>query len=275
MIKENNLTSDEIRTLQQLILQQHGYDFTQYSVASFERRVSRFLTVSGLKSFYDLKYHLINNKDFFTFFLENLTVNVTEMFRDPTFYRHLREEVLPQLATYPVIKIWHAGCATGEEVFSMCILLQEENLLDRSIIYATDLNPKNIEHAKKGIVPLNVMKEYTQNYHLSGGKNDFSSYYTASYDNVLIKKELRKRIVFSQHNLVTDHAFNEFQLILCRNVLIYFDRPLQNRVIHLFYESLSPQGFLALGIKESLLFADDRNNFEIAQPLTKIFRRKL
>jgi len=156
----------------------------------------------------------------------------------------------------------------------MCILLHEENLLKRSIIYATDINPKNIEQAKQGIVPLNVMKDYTQNYHLSGGKNDFSSYYTASYDNVLIKKELRKNIVFSQHNLVTDHAFNEFQLILCRNVLIYFDKMLQNRVIHLFYESLSPNGFLALGIKESLLFSDVKNRFEVSEMATKIFRRK-
>jgi len=271
---DNNLTAENIKTLQQLVLQQYGYDFTQYSKASFERRIARFLNITGIESFYDLKYHLINNKDFFPFFLENITVNVTEMFRDPVFYKNIRQKVLPQLATYPVIKIWHAGCATGEEVFSMCILLHEENLLKRSIIYATDINPKNIEQAKQGIVPLNVMKDYTQNYHLSGGKNDFSSYYTASYDNVLIKKELRKNIVFSQHNLVTDHAFNEFQLILCRNVLIYFDKMLQNRVIHLFYESLSPNGFLALGIKESLLFSDVKNRFEVSEMATKIFRRK-
>jgi len=271
---DNNFTAENIKTLQQLVLQQYGYDFTQYSKASFERRIARFLNITGLESFYDLKYHLINNKEFFTFFLENITVNVTEMFRDPVFYKNIREKVLPQLATYPVIKIWHAGCATGEEVFSMCILLHEENLLKRSIIYATDINPKNIEHARQGIVPLNVMRDYTQNYHSSGGKNDFSSYYTASYDNVLIKKELRKHIVFSQHNLVTDHAFNEFQLILCRNVLIYFDKALQNRVIRLFYDSLAPYGFLALGIKESLLFSDIRNNFEVNEMATKIFRRK-
>ncbi|WP_153800433.1 CheR family methyltransferase [Foetidibacter luteolus] len=274
MTEEKNISNDELKELQELVLYRYGYDFSQYSKASFVRRVLRFFEVAGVASFYDFKYNLVNNKEFFAFFLENVTVNVTEMFRDPSFYRGLREKVLPALATYPVIKIWHAGCATGEEVFSMCILLEEAGLLSRSIIYATDINPKNLDQAKKGIIPLTAMKEYIQNYHLSGGRQDFSSYYTARYDNVLIKKELRKNIVFSQHNLVTDYAFNEFQLVLCRNVMIYFEKELQNRVMHLFYDSLPSGGYLALGIKESLLFTDVRWKFETVDAASKIFRRK-
>ena len=196
------------------------------------------------------------------------------MFRDPPFYKVLREKIFPQLATYPIIKIWHAGCATGEEAFSLAILLHEEKLLERCRIYATDLNTVNLDTARKGIIPLNNMKQYTGNYHRSGGKNDFSSYYTARYDYVLINKEIRKNISFSHHNLASDTIFNEFQLILCRNVLIYFNPVLQNKVINLLYQSLTPFGYLALGMKESLLFTDLNSKFETVYNSVKIFKRR-
>jgi chemotaxis protein methyltransferase CheR len=195
------------------------------------------------------------------------------MFRDPMFYKTLREKIFPELATYPIIKIWHAGCATGEEAFSLAILLHEEKLLERCRIYATDLNTVNLDTARKGIIPLSKMKQYTGNYHRSGGKSDFSSYYTARYDYVLINKEIRKNIIFSHHNLAGDTIFNEFQLILCRNVLIYFNPVLQNRVINLLYQSLSPFGYLALGMKESLLFTDLNSKFDSVYNSVKIFKR--
>jgi len=251
----------------------YGYDFSDYSKASVQRRVTRFMDIAAYERAYDLKLDLINNKAVFEHFLQRITVNVTEMFRDPGFYTVIREEVLPVLATYPIIKIWHAGCSTGEEVFSMAILLHEAGLLKRSRIYGTDINPHNIEKAKKGIMPFELMKDYKENYLQSGGKNDFTTYYTSMYNNAIIRKDLRENILFSQHNLVTDQAFNEFQLICCRNVMIYFNRKLQNRVIHLFNDSLSTFGYLALGIKESLLFTDLQNRFEVVSKEEKIFRR--
>lgn len=253
---------------------QYGYDFTGYAQASVKRRLLRFMGQMRVSSAFELKNGLVNDLDFFNQLVQYLTVNVTEMFRDPPFYRTLREQVIPKLAAYPNIKIWHAGCSTGEEVFSMAILLQEADLLNRTRIYATDLNPVNLERASAGIIPLDNMKDYTQNYIQSGGLEEFSDYYTARYDNVLIKKELRKHIVFFQHNLVTDKVFNEFQLICCRNVLIYFNRSLQNAVLKLFYDSLSPRGYLAMGIKETMKFADIHTSFETVHMQHKIYRRK-
>ncbi|GGH67548.1 chemotaxis protein methyltransferase CheR [Filimonas zeae] len=270
-----DISPGELAGIVELIKLNYGYDFSDYAHASLLRRVLRFMDTARVKTAYDLKYHLTNDKDFFAWFLQTVTVNVTEMFRDPLFYKTLRDKVLPKLAAYPVIKIWHAGCSTGEEVFSMCILLHEAGLLDRARIYATDLNPVNIEKAKTGIVPMRYMKEYTANYQQSGGKNDFSAYYTARYENALISKELRSKIIFSQHNLVSDHVFNEFQLVCCRNVLIYFNKDLQNRIYHLFYDSLTPMGYLAIGMKESLLFTDIRHRFETVHAAAKIFKRKL
>ncbi|HJT72595.1 MAG TPA: protein-glutamate O-methyltransferase CheR [Chitinophaga sp.] len=253
---------------------QYGYDFTGYAHASIRRRISRFMTYMQLATIFDLKYRLVNDEECFDRMVQYITVNVTEMFRDPHFYRTLREQVLPKLAAYPNIKIWHAGCSTGEEVFSMAILLEEAGLLNRSRIYATDLNPVNLEKASSGILPLNNMRDYTQNYIQSGGLNDFSNYYVARYDNVLIKKELRKHITFFQHNLVTDKVFNEFHLVCCRNVLIYFNRSLQNSVLKLFHDSLSSRGYLAMGIKETMKFADIHEQFETVHMQHKIYRRK-
>ncbi len=275
MSEKTDISAEELEDVLQVIRNNYGYDFFNYSRASLIRRVLRFMDIARVKNVYDLKYYLVNDKDFFSYFLQTVTVNVTEMFRDPAFYKTLAEKVLPKLATYPIIKIWHAGCATGEEVFSMCVLLQEAGLLQRSMIYATDINPANIEKARNGIIPLQFMKEYTANYIKAGGKKDFSQYYTARYENALIRKDLRKNIVFSQHNLVTDQVFNEFQLVCCRNVLIYFNKTLQNKVFHLFYNSLAPMGYLAIGMKESLLFTDIRDKFETVHAASKIFRRKM
>lgn len=268
-----DINDEEIEEVLQLVNGQYGYDFTHYSRASMHRRITRFINVAGYRNMHDLKNHLSNDKSVFDFFLQRITVNVTEMFRDPEFYKVIRKQVIPIIASYPSIKIWHAGCSSGEEVFSMAIILHEAGLLNRSKIYATDINPHNIEKAKIGILPLDVMKEYVSNYIQSGGEHDFASYYTAGYDHALISKNLRSNIIFSQHNLVTDQVFNEFQLIFCRNVMIYFDRELQNKVIHLFHNSLSPLGYLALGIKESLLFSDLKNKFDVVSHQDKIFRR--
>jgi chemotaxis protein methyltransferase CheR len=188
------------------------------------------------------------------------------MFRDPAFYNALKTEVLPVLNTYPFIRIWHAGCSTGEEVYSMAILLEEANLFDKSLFYATDLNPGVLEIAKKGIFPLNQMKHYSENYILSGGKKDFSSYYTANYNLAKFDERLNRKMIFSTHNLVSDRSFNEFQLIICRNVLIYFDKALQAKVFHLFDESLENLGFLALGSKETLKFSSIEKKFK---PISK------
>jgi chemotaxis protein methyltransferase CheR len=269
-----SISEDELNELLSFIKETYGYDFTNYSKASLIRRFIRCMEEAKLRTAYDLKFYLTNNKTQFDWFLQSVTVNVTEMFRDPSFYKAIRGKVLDRLATYPIIKIWHAGCATGEEVFSMAIMLHEAGLLERTKIYATDINPANLEKAKKGIVPLQPMKEYTTNYLQSGGKEEFSNYYTARYNGALISAELRKNIIFAQHNLVTDTGFNEFQMICCRNVMIYFEKDLQDRVIKLFYDSLSPLGYLALGLKESLLFTDIKSKFEVVDAKNKIFRKK-
>ena len=268
------LPTEELAKIIHLIYRQHGYDFSDYARASLARRVVRCMQQADLKTTYELRYHLTNDNSFFDWFLQSLTVNVTEMFRDPTFYRDLREKVLPTLASYPIIKIWHAGCATGEEVFSMAILLAEAGLLERARLYATDLNPANLDQARQGIIPIQQMKVYTDNYLRSGGKNAFSSYYTARYGHVIIRKEYRRNIVLAQHNLAVDQVFNEFQLICCRNVMIYFNRALQNRVFSLFHDSLSPLGYLAIGTKESINTADVCPQFDTVSLPTRIYRRK-
>jgi chemotaxis protein methyltransferase CheR len=274
MAETKHISTEELEEILTVIQVNYGYDFSNYSRASITRRIIRCMDMAKIKTPFDLKYSLTNDKKFFSWFLEAVTVNVTEMFRDPEFYKELRASVIAKLATYPFIKIWHAGCATGEEVYSMAIMLQEEGLLERSRIYATDINPANLEKARKGIYPMQYMKGYTQNYILSGGKADFSDYYTARYGNAIIRKELKNNILFSPHNLVTDQVFNEFQLICCRNVLIYFNKTLQDRVVNLFYDSLSPLGYMALGVKESLLFSSARPKFQTISSTQKIYRRK-
>ncbi len=203
----------------------------------------------------------------------DLSVSVTSMFRDPNFYKAFRTQVVPLLRTYPFIRIWHAGCSTGEEVYSMAILLQEEGLLDRSRIYATDINEAVLRTAKAGIFPIDKMQEYTQNYLRAGGARSFSEYYTAAYEGALFSPSLTANVVFAQHNLVDDRSFSEFNVILCRNVMIYFDRALQNRVHQLFYESLPTYGILALGSKESLRFSTFEDRYEELDAREKIYRK--
>ncbi len=270
-----NVSPQEADEILAIVKYTYGYDFTSYSQASIHRRIQRFMDDIGVYTSFDCKHYLVNAPGAIDLFLDRITVNVTEMFRDPDFYKSVQQKILPILSSYPIIKIWHAGCSTGEEVFSMAILFKEAGLLDRVRIYATDINPLNIEKAKNGIVSLDVMKEYTGNYIRSGGKADFASYYSARYNNAIISKELRKNIFFSHHNLVTDQVFNEFQFICCRNVLIYFNKDLQNLVLNLFYNSLSPLGYLALGTKESLLFTIAKSNFETIDYHQKIFRRNV
>jgi chemotaxis protein methyltransferase CheR len=195
------------------------------------------------------------------------------MFRDVSFYRTLREQILPVLATKPMIRIWHAGCSTGEEVYSMAILLHEANLLKKSLLYATDINPEVLKNVRDGIFPMSQMKQYSENYILSGGKRDFSSYYTAQYNSAKFDDLLAGRVVLSTHNLVSDGSFNEFQLILCRNVMIYFDKPLQDRVLSLFYNSLEMLGYLALGSKETLKFTNVQAKFRQVENKEKIWRK--
>ena len=240
----------------------YGYDFSGYSMASFKRRVERIYDLDGFSDFADFLSKIRSEPEYFKHVVEEITVNVTEMFRDPHFYKILRTEVLPVLATKPFIRIWHAGCSTGEEVFSMAIMLKEANLLHKSLMYATDINPIVLDNAKKGVFQLRMMKQYSENYMASGGSKDFSHYYTANYGLAKFDEEFLEKMVFSQHNLVSDRSFNEFDLILCRNVMIYFDKPLQERVLELFDSSLSKLGYLALGTKETIKFSSVQHKFQ-------------
>ncbi len=251
----------------------YGYDFTNYAKASLRRRINRLLIIDRFPSFAEMLQRLKTDAAYFKRFVEEITVNVTEMFRDPLLYKTLREQVLPVLATHPFIRIWHAGCATGEEVYSMAILLEEANLLHKSLLYATDLNPSVIENIPRGIFPLSQMKQYSENYILSGGKKDFSSYYTAKYDWAKFDARLKSKMIVATHNLVSDRSFNEFQLIFCRNVLIYFDKDLQDKVLTLFDDSLEKLGFLVLGSRENIRFNKIAKNYVQMPGKEKIWRK--
>lgn len=246
---------EDVELLLTDIYRNHGYDFTEYSRASLIRRIQRLYAMDRLPSFAEFRYRLQSDAQYFRRFVEEITINVTEMLRDPSFYRTLRSSILPVLATYPFIRIWHAGCSTGEEVYSMAILLKEAGLLHKSLLYGTDINPQVIDKARKGIFPVSQMQKYSENYIQSGGVQDFSSYYTANYHLAKFDSSLTAKMIFSTHNLVSDFSFNEFQLILCRNTLIYFERDLQSKVFRLFDYSLENFGYLALGSKESIRFS--------------------
>jgi chemotaxis protein methyltransferase CheR len=257
------ITDEQVETLIGDVLEQYGYDFTGYSRASLKRRLIRLYALDKQVSFAEFRYKIGSDGIYFRRFVEQITVNVTEMFRDPGFYKALRSKVLPNLATYPFIRIWLAGCSTGEEAYSMAIVLKELNLLHKSLIYATDINPTVLDKAAQGMFPLGQMKQYSENYIASGGINDFSAYYSANYSLAKFDAELKTKLIFSTHNLVSDRSFNEFQLILCRNVLIYFDRNLQAKVLQLFDGSLEKLGYLALGTKETTDFS----------PISKRYKR--
>jgi chemotaxis protein methyltransferase CheR len=264
----------EIQLLLEAIYLQYGYDFRSYAKASVKRRILHRLAMSGMSDISSLQHRILVEKPFFESLLLDLSINVTEMFRDPTFYKALRSEVVPTLRTYPFIRIWVAGCASGEEVYSLAILLMEEGFGNRFQIYATDFNEVVLRKAKEGIYPIGKIREYTSNYQKAGGLETFSDYYTAHYDSVIMSQALKERVVFSSHNLATDSVFNEMQLISCRNVLIYFDRNLQNRVLNLFQDSLCRGGFLCLGKKETLQFSDCDPNFEGVVNSEKIYQKK-
>ncbi|MDO8316858.1 MAG: protein-glutamate O-methyltransferase CheR [Flavobacterium sp.] len=268
-------TSDlEISLLLEAIFRKYGYDFREYSQAHIRRRIMNRMSVSKFEDISEMQSKVLNDETFASELLQDLSITVTEMFRDPVFYRSLRENVIPILKTYPFIKIWHAGCATGEEAYSMAILLQEEGLYDRTTIYATDFNQMALNRAKDGIFSNKMIKEYTSNYQMAGGKESFSSYYTSNYDNVIMNQSLKKNIVWANHNLVTDSVFAEVNLILCRNVLIYFDKNLQNKVQTLFYNSLINGGVLCLGSKESLRFSDLYEQYTELDAKQRIFKKK-
>ena len=263
----------EIDVLLEAIFRHYGFDFRSYAYSSLKRRLWKRIEAERLRTVSQLQDLVLHDESAMERLLLDLSVSVSAMFRDPNFYAAFRQQVIPMLRTYPFIRIWHAGCSTGEEVYSMAILLEEEGLYDRARVYATDINEVVLNTARDGIYPLDRMQEYTQNYLKAGGKQSFSEYYTARYDHALFGPSLRRNVVFAQHNLVTDRSFSEFNVILCRNVMIYFDRKLQNRVHKLFYESLPVFGILALGNKESLALSEYENRYEAVDSRERIYRK--
>jgi chemotaxis protein methyltransferase CheR len=263
----------EIELLLEGIFRQWGFDFRTYAYASLRRRVWKRIQAEGLATVSALQARVLHDPEALERLLDDLSVNVTAMFRDPAFFRAFRERVVPLLRTYPFLRIWHAGCSTGEEVYSMAILLEEEGLYERARLYATDMNERVLRRARAGIFPLERMQEYTDNYLRAGGTRAFSEYYTAGYDGARFDPRLLRHVVFAQHNLVTDRSFSEFHAILCRNVLIYFDRALQSHAHRLFYDSLATFGVLALGSKETLRFSPYDECFEPLAVAEKIYRK--
>ncbi len=272
MTQENEAI--EIRLLLEAIHLKYGYNFKDYASAHTKRRLRNRLEMSGMTSYLDMAKRILCDPAFFNTLLMDLSINVTEMFRDPEFYKKIRQELIPRLKTYAFIKLWHAGCSAGQEVYSMAILLEEEDMKQRAQIYATDFNELILARAKQGIYPLETMKTYTANYLKAGGTRTFSDYYTADDENVILRKSLSEKVLFSSHNLVTDGVFGEMHLIFCRNVLIYFNRKLQSQVLKLFYDSLIPGGYLCLGSKESIKFTDMADQFEPVNEKLRIFRKK-
>ncbi|MBD2359607.1 protein-glutamate O-methyltransferase CheR [Anabaena minutissima FACHB-250] len=273
ILPKPSLEDIEIQLLLEGLYQYYGYDFRNYALASLKRRIHNFMYSQGLKNISALQERLLHDRTCMDRFLVNLTVNVTSMFRDPSFYLSFRNNVVPLLRTYPFIRIWHAGCSTGEEVYSMAIVLQEEHLYHRCRIYATDTNEKVLQTAKTGIFSLKLMQEYTQLYLKAGGKKSFSEYYTAAYDHAIFRASLKDNVIFAQHNLATDSSFNEFNVIFCRNVLIYFNQILQKQVHTLFYNSLCNFGILGLGRQESLRFTPYEQYYEEIAKGEKLYRR--
>jgi chemotaxis protein methyltransferase CheR len=263
----------ELRLLMEAIYLRYSYDFRDYTGASQKRRVAHALTQFGLASISELQDRVLRDPAVFAQLLQFLTIPVSEMFRDPAYFLALRRQVLPVLETYPSIKIWIAGCSTGEEAWSMAIMLREEGLLARAQIYATDINPVSLEKARQGIFPLEAVRGYTTNYQRSGGRHSFSDYYTAAYDAARFDPSLCADVIFADHSLATDSVFAETQLVSCRNVLIYFNRTLQDRALGLFHESLCHRGFLGLGSKESIDFSAYASRFGPLARDERIYRK--
>ena len=264
----------EIQLLLEALYQRYHYDFRHYARASIKRRLVQARDQLGFASISALQERVLHDPDMLPRLLGYLTVQVSEMFRDPSYFRALREKVVPHLRTYPSLKIWIAGCSAGEELYSLAILFREEGLYERTLFYATDINPDALRAAEAGVYAQDRIKNFTENHQKSGGKSSLSDYYTADYGRAVFDKTLRERVVFSDHSLVTDSVFAEMHLISCRNVMIYFDRPLQDRAIGLFRESLTRKGFLGLGSKESLRFSEHVGAFSDFVPEEKIYQRR-
>ena len=266
-------TEIELRLLIEAIYLKYSYDFRDYSGASIKRRVIHALSQFECNTISALQEKVLHDPGAFMQLLQLLTIPVSEMFRDPSHFLALRQEVVPLLKTWPSIKVWIAGCSTGEEVYSMAILLREEGLLDRTILYATDINPRSLDKARQGIFSMANVRAYTHNYQQAGGQRSFADYYTAAYDYAIFDKSLCDNVTFADHSLATDSVFSETQLISCRNVLIYFNKNLQDRAFGLFHESLCHRGFLALGSKETLDFSAYGNQFEPLVKHERIYRK--
>lgn len=263
----------EVASLLDAIYKKYGYDFREYAEAHIRRRIKNRMTMSRL-TLSQVHEKVMSDRVFASQFLKDLSITVTEMFRDPEFYKALRKTVIPILKTYPFIKIWHAGCATGEEAYSMAILLKEEGLYDRTTIYATDFNEYALDVAREGIYSNTLLKQYINNYQKAGGLESFSDYYVSHYDSAIMVQSLKDKIVWANHNLVTDSVFAEMHLILCRNVMIYFTKELQNKVHKLFYDSLINGGMLCLGTKESLRNTNFSHEYAELDKKQMIYKRK-
>ncbi|MCJ7523641.1 MAG: protein-glutamate O-methyltransferase CheR [Candidatus Aminicenantes bacterium] len=264
----------EIDLLLEAVFRRYGHDFRSYARASIERRIRQFMAGTGCASVSEMIPKVLNDKEFFSRLARYFSIAVTEMFRDPFVYRALREKVVPLLRTWPHFKIWHSGCATGEEVYSLAILLKEEGVYERTTVYATDFNDEALERARAGIYEVSKIKEASRNYQQAGGKASFSEYYHARYDAAAMDGSLKERITFANHNLAADEAFGEMHLVFCRNVLIYFNRELQNRALGLFTESLVHGGFLCLGSKEDIQFSSVSNRYKVVDGKAKIYKKK-
>ena len=265
-------SSSNVNNLLQAMTDHYGYDFSDYAPASLHRRIHRHMQQYNFKNEDSLKQTILKDEQAFADLLRSLSVPVTEMFRDPPFFQYLREQVLPWLATFPFIKIWHAGCATGEEAWSMAVLLHKAGLLSRSQIYATDYNEEALTTARQGIYNSSLLDIWQKNYRESGGEGQLSDYCFQRYDSLRMDRHLQQHITFANHNLVTDHSFGEMNLVLCRNVLIYFNRDLQNRVLHVLKESLLPGGLLCLGPRETMRFSPIGRCFEAIEHEWKVYR---
>jgi chemotaxis protein methyltransferase CheR len=272
-IEQDKAENIEIKLLLEGVYEQYGYDFREYSSESLRRRIRELIRHEGLTSVSVLQNELLRNPDFMDRLVLQLSVNITSMFRDPEYFASIRNKIIPRLRTYPFIRIWIAGCGSGEEVYSLAILLEEEGLLSHSRIYATDINDVVLKQAKEGIYPIGKMQEYSTNYQKSGGSRSFSEFYTANYDRAVFRQSLKEHIVFAQHNLVTDGPFNTFNLVLCRNVLIYFNDALTERVLRLLQTSVEMFGFLGLGVKESLQFTQVEKDFEVVDSTNKLYKK--
>lgn len=264
----------ELRLLVDAVFLKYHYDFRAYAPASLKRRLAAAMLRFDCRTLSQLQDRVLHEPAVFPMLLDFLTVQVSEMFRDPAFFLSLRRQVMPILRTYPSLKIWVAGCSTGEEVYSLAILLREEGLLERSLIYATDINPQALQKAEAGIYEIDRVAGFTENHRRSGAPSSLSDYYTAAYGRAVFDKSLKKHVVFSDHSLATDSVFAEVQLVTCRNVLIYFDRALQDRAVGLFREALCRKGFLGIGSKESLRFSRHAGAFDVFAREDKIYQRR-